>query len=36
MASIVACPYDFFDSSLVFNVLSKIGIRFCPYVFPKC
>lgn len=31
-----ACPYDFLNSLLIFNILNKTSIQFCPYDFPKC
>ena len=27
------CPYDFFNPLLIFNILTKNGVRFCPYDF---
>ena len=35
MTSKKACPYDFFNSSLVFNKLNETSPCFCPYDFPK-
>lgn len=35
MTSKTACPYDFFNSSLVFKVLNKTSVWFCPYDFSK-
>ena len=35
MASKTACPYVFFLLLLVFNILNKTDIWYCPYDFPK-
>ena len=32
-ASAGFCPYNFFIPLLIFNILTKNGIRFCPYDF---